>query len=301
MDKEGRDKDKEEKNMEFEYVYGENVEREYADVKMSIERITPQVAAEMLERNTHNRKMPREPIAEAIMGGEWELNGATIVFSDEGVLLDGQTRLTAIAESGEPCDTIVVRGISASAQMVMDTGVKRSVTAQLELLGVKDAANIGTAAGRMYRKDHWGIESAVSGLHTEMTIKAIVAYALENEERLRHLSSLCRPIYRRFKVVTLGNIVAIVDEFEKIDADVCYDFLDQLAARKDQCQPVQKLTAKLDENGRKQVGRYPSRIVGALVIKTWNAYLCESELTSETLRFRTVGPAAEPFPEAMSF
>lgn len=287
--------------MEFEYVYGENVEREYADVKVSIERITPQVAAEMLERNTHNRKMPREPIVEAIMGGEWELNGATIVFSDDGVLLDGQTRLAAIAESGVPCDTIVVRGITTSAQMVMDTGVKRSVAAQLQLLGLKDASNIGTAASRMYRKDFWGIESAVSGSHSGITIKAIVAYALENEERLRHLISLCRPVYTRFKVVTLGNLVAIVDEFEKVDADVCYDFLDQLAAKKNQCQPVQKLTAKFDENGRKQSGRYPSRTVGALVIKTWNAYLCESELTSDALRFRTVGPAAEPFPEVMSF
>lgn len=285
----------------MEYVYGENVEREYADVRMSIERITPQVAVKMLECNTHNRKMPREPIAEAIAGGEWELNGASIVFSDKGVLLDGQTRLSAIAESGVPCDTVVIRGVPESAQLVMDSGVKRSVAAQLELLGVKDATNIGTVAGRMYRKDHWGIESSVSGSHSEVTIKAVVKYAVENEDRMRHLVSLCRPLCTRFKVVTLGNLAAIADEFERIDADVCYDFLDQLSARKNQCQPVQRLTAKLDENGRKQVGRYPARVVGALVIKTWNAYLGGSELTSDMLRFRTVGPAAEPFPDIMSF
>ena len=285
----------------FEYIFGENIEREHTNVKISIERITPQVAVEMLKCNIHNRKMPREPIIEAIIKGEWELNGATIVFSDKGVLLDGQTRLSAIAESGIACDTVVVRGISASAQMVMDSGVKRSVAMQLELLGVKDASNIGTAAGRMYRKDYWGLESSVIGAHTEMTIKSVVEYAVENEDMLRHLIGLCRPVYTRFKVVTLGNFIAIADEFEKIDADVCCEFIDQLAAKKYQCQPVQKLSAKFDENGRKQVGRYPAKIVGALIIKTWNAYLCESELTSDSLRFRAVGPAAEPFPDIMSF
>ena len=75
--------------MRFKYTYGDDVSDIYPNVTISIERIYPDVAKRMLRANVNNRSMKRESIAKAITNEEWVLNGATVVFSDTGVLLDG--------------------------------------------------------------------------------------------------------------------------------------------------------------------------------------------------------------------
>ena len=113
--------------MQFPYIYGRDVSKEYSGVTINIERITPDIAADMLKANVRNRDMKNEPLKKAIDGNEWLLNGATIVFSADGVLLDGQNRLKACVDSDTPIDVIVVRGISEEAQQTMDVGAKRNL------------------------------------------------------------------------------------------------------------------------------------------------------------------------------
>lgn len=88
--------------MQFPYVYGQNISSEYSNVAVSIERITPSIAEKMLETNVRNRSMKKEPLKKAILSGEWLLNGAPIVFSNTGVLLDGQTGLEHVLTQTRP-------------------------------------------------------------------------------------------------------------------------------------------------------------------------------------------------------
>lgn len=63
-------------------------------------RITPQLAEELLARNTFNRKPSQRKIrryAAMMRDGEWQLNGEPLKFSAAGRLLDGQSRLQAVA------------------------------------------------------------------------------------------------------------------------------------------------------------------------------------------------------------
>lgn len=125
-------------NDHFDYTFGEYVADRYPGVTVSIERITPSVAQSMLGANTHNRNANRfEAISKALKNGEWSLNGASIVFSDDGVLLDGQHRLMACVKTGIAFDTIVVRGIGQRQQMTMDVGTKRKVADFLKLDGYR--------------------------------------------------------------------------------------------------------------------------------------------------------------------
>ena len=61
--------------------------------------ITPEMAREYLEKNSHNRRLSERSVrnlATAIKNGEWQVNGEAIKVDKEGNLLDGQHRLSAI-------------------------------------------------------------------------------------------------------------------------------------------------------------------------------------------------------------
>ena len=78
------------------------------------------------DQNRRLRKHKVEVYASAMKRGQWKLDGASIVFSEEGKLIDGQHRLAAIIESATPITTVVVRGVSTDAYVTMDTGMARN-------------------------------------------------------------------------------------------------------------------------------------------------------------------------------
>lgn len=66
--------------------------------------VTPQMAKMWLDlHNTDNFRKPTnssiDQYAEDMRDGRWQLNGESIVFSDDGVLLNGQNRLYACVRS----------------------------------------------------------------------------------------------------------------------------------------------------------------------------------------------------------
>ena len=87
-------------------------------VETKWEVITPEIAREMLTHNTNNYRAISKTVVsryvDEIQGNCWEANGDTIVFNEDGVLLNGQHRLTAVAEAGKPIVSLVVRGIPDS-------------------------------------------------------------------------------------------------------------------------------------------------------------------------------------------
>jgi hypothetical protein len=98
--------------------------------EVSIETITPQIARFYLENfNVDNRKMTRASvigIRRLIDNGEFETTPQGIVFGESGRLLDGQTRLQAISESGITQVMQVHRGVKDELFKKLDQGRKRS-------------------------------------------------------------------------------------------------------------------------------------------------------------------------------
>lgn len=99
-------------------------------MKAEIVNVTPQMASDWLKLNTDNRPLRRSVVdgfKYALMRGEYITTHQGIAFSDKGVLLDGQHRLTAISELRDGAyQMLVVRGVSVDAFKVMDIGVKRT-------------------------------------------------------------------------------------------------------------------------------------------------------------------------------
>lgn len=102
--------------------------------------ITPALAEHMLKRNLNNRRPTTrvERYAKAMKEGKWELSGATIVFSSDGRLLDGQHRLLACVASGVPFRTYVIFGLGRNVFPLIDDIKPRYGKDILHVAGVKN-------------------------------------------------------------------------------------------------------------------------------------------------------------------
>ena len=103
---------------------------------MSYEFISPEMAADLLETNTENRKISRGTVQaymQDIMAGNWdETVGVAISIDKNGILRDGQHRLMAIVESGIGIHTWVCRNVSSDG--IYDNNRKRSNSDQISIM-----------------------------------------------------------------------------------------------------------------------------------------------------------------------
>lgn len=111
--------------------------------------IDPSTAAEWLTHNTHNRAISDQVVkqyAADMTSGRWSFNGQSIIFADDGTLLDGQHRLTAQVRAGIPCTWLVVTGMPAESQRRIDLGRVRSVANHFQIEGRSHTALVASIA-----------------------------------------------------------------------------------------------------------------------------------------------------------
>ncbi len=113
--------------------------------------VTVELAKRWLTKNDKNRKLNKALIQRYLRdmdGGNWEFTGEAVKFAADGKLLDGQHRLTALMQHGQPVLMLVVRGLTSEAQNVMDTGRKRSAADMFTIAG-KDHAVLLASTSRL--------------------------------------------------------------------------------------------------------------------------------------------------------
>lgn len=116
------------------------------------ETITPGRAAALLKRNPRNRALKERRIAEVaddIRHARFDLNGETIILSDEGLLNDGQNRLWACIDAGKPFVTFMVIGVSRHSRVTVDQGTARTAADFLEMENGTASPRVAAAATRM--------------------------------------------------------------------------------------------------------------------------------------------------------
>jgi hypothetical protein len=124
--------------------------------------MTPGTAAIIfIEHNPHNRdwKPPwSQELVRRMDLGQWEPNGDTIRFYQDGALADGQNRLAAIALSGKTIEVIIVYGLARKAIVTIDGGKPRYASDAAKLSGIDNAKRkeqiIKAAASYLVRSGH---------------------------------------------------------------------------------------------------------------------------------------------------
>lgn len=114
----------------------------------NIETITPEVAKQYLNNNINNRRIsiPHvNKLCNSLLTGRWKLNPTPITFDKNGILLDGQHRLTAIIKANKAAECLVSRGWEPSTTNVIDyDSRKRSVNDVLASHDVPNAPNVAS-------------------------------------------------------------------------------------------------------------------------------------------------------------
>jgi hypothetical protein len=104
--------------------------------------ITSEEAKEMLKRNIGNRQMKKsnlKRIIESIVNGKYTPNPSPIVFDENMILVDGQTRLTAVSlVPGAMIPCIIVVGFPRKYMKNVDTdAIRRSIFDRMTIDGYK--------------------------------------------------------------------------------------------------------------------------------------------------------------------
>lgn len=124
--------------------------------------VTPELAKRWLKTNVHNRKVSKQNLdflVNQMKDGKWKFNGDTIVFDEDGNLLDGQHRLEAVVVSGRDVESNVTFGIERDTFHTIDTGKVRNSADVLSTQGYKNALVVAAAA-----KLVMSLESGVKGV-----------------------------------------------------------------------------------------------------------------------------------------
>lgn len=109
-------------------------------VVVQLDAITPTMAKKLLKLNKQNRPLYgtlRRALSIARSNNDWKFNGATIRFYTNGLLADGQHRLTMIVDTDIPLEQqILVFNIEIDALNTIDRGGKpRAAWEALQLMG----------------------------------------------------------------------------------------------------------------------------------------------------------------------
>ncbi len=120
----------------------------YKEEKAQIVEIGNNEARFLLNLNTNNRKKKNKKVAEyvsVIKDGKFRFNGASIVVSEDGILLDGQHRLMAVEElAGYTIKTVLVTGVKKDTMETIDIGSKRTNADFFSIDGVKNSTALAS-------------------------------------------------------------------------------------------------------------------------------------------------------------
>ena len=121
-------------------------------MKLQVVRVTPEIAARWLKNNGKNRNLSAvhaKRLAAVMAAGNWSLNGQTISFDDQGRLLDGQHRLTAVVLSGVSVDMAVATEVvdERAFQTYDAIQLKRGANQIARMMApIKNATKVSSAA-----------------------------------------------------------------------------------------------------------------------------------------------------------
>jgi hypothetical protein len=266
--------------------------------------ITPCMAEAMLEKNERNRGFREKHVrflAQEIVSGAWIQNGETVVFSSEGVLLDGQHRLKAVLGAGKSIESMVVFGAHPDSFKTIDVGAGRSASDIFAIAGLKNSAQKAAAALIVWGYQNDRARASIKG--GVLSKQALLDFATKQEPHFSDFVDENTTLSRQAKFVAPAVFLATYYICWKQNQGKADLFFYSLATGNDigskaRNNPINRARDKLQEAFLNQSkGVSVNRVtMAAWVIKAWNAYRAGKPLTK--LFWRTVENPDEPFPRA---
>jgi hypothetical protein len=131
--------------------FNECVARGKREVFSEMVTVTPGLANVILESNPDNRNIKPIKLAQFaadMLAGRWTFNGEAVKISTEGLLNDGQHRLSAIREAGTPHPLLFIFGLARESRTTLDQGAARTAGDYLAMDGIGNG-NMAAGIARM--------------------------------------------------------------------------------------------------------------------------------------------------------
>jgi len=190
---------------------------------LAVETITTERAEQYLAANRGNRNIVQAHVAAMardIVNGRWMFNAQPICFSRSGRLLNGQHRLSAVLEAGEPIEVLVMRGLPEEAFETYDKQAKKAPAVDQMFEEFGDKAMVSATAVLLWRR-----ELRPAGQPHAMPTAAEIRDVIQNHPELMRLRGFAR------KLVRYGRASALTYAAYRIlreDARLGAFFLDRL-------------------------------------------------------------------------
>lgn len=255
-------------------------------IKTGVELITPEIARDYLKANTANRPMSNvhiERIAQQMAKGQFILNGESIIFSDEGILMQGQHRLAACIKSNTSFQTVVVRGIPYNAFFTLDSGRARSISDVFAIQGTPDYSKMSSIVNSYIRlhtgiNSYTGRESMKNLMSTKKDIFDVYQRHIELFTEIKLFSNRCYDKLRLLKMAEIGGIMAYLIIDLKHPQDFVESFFTMLFFNSNvNNEAVNILRTKLI-NDLASERRMTPKYKLSIIIKCWNAYVENKEV-----------------------
>ena len=268
---------------------------------VTIETVSPTKAKGWLQGNVDNRKLRETRVlffSRLLQEGEWELTGDAIVFDDQGILINGQHRLTAVVVSKISAEFLVLRGVPSKAQEVMDQGLSRNLGDQLHRRGVQYntivAGSLQWLAQMTYTEKTGKVHYATPDMRP--SLRELLQLFEKNPELAQEAKATNKLVY--YLKVRPGPTTALYHRLKKIDAEEAEIFFKHLqeGAGLGKNDPIWKLREWClnDARTRRTTGRAPAYRYVAMTLKAWNIW--REGKTTQKLAWTYSSVKKDPWP-----
>jgi len=193
------------------------------EVYMTVRRITPDMASELLKGRIKNRNISPATVRlykDFMLREQWVLNGEPIIFG-ANQLLDGQHRLTACAESGVSFDAIWIELGNSEVFKTLNQGRRRGGADVLKIGGYSYVNNLFASICILAKVDASG-ELGWHGFGAAARM-AIPNHEIEEAaQEYPYLEVSCRKCDRLYKHLRVkkGSMVALHYMLRRAETDV---------------------------------------------------------------------------------
>ena len=262
------------------------------NVNVQLVNVTPELAAQMLRKNTMNRNISAIAVkryAQAMLSGEWEMNGETIIVATDGTIIDGQQRLHAVIESGKTIPFLIVYNVKKTSISTVDTGVGRTFRHILQIKGSKHATTAATLTKLAWVYDNFDHELKDFSSNISLRNTVLELYYDENRDLIERAAAVADNGAHHFVKSYMALAYYLFARKSPAKAD---EFIYQVktGANITTKHPAMTLRLRLYDNVTRKV-KMSVRETIAIYIKAWNAFIKGNDLS--VFRWNST----EPLPE----
>lgn len=263
----------------------------HRDIEVTIQTVTPAMAADWLEHNDNNPRRLRIPVAQRyaadVAAGAWAFPTSFIGFGPDGDLVNGQHTLWGVVEGDKPIETLVIYNVPDDAIAAMDRGLKRSLADTLHGEGLPKPRDLQSTIRVCWR---WERDLLIHNRRMPTDVECLAW--LEANPGAVDATVAANPVQRKAKLKK-SVIAPVFYRALLIDAEAAGTWLDQLLSGVglDEGSP----TLKLREYGvASQVRKDRQTYDLAVAVKSWNAHVTGARIYH--LRWTREGVNREVFP-----